>query len=88
MTGGTPGTANAADAQGPSDDRTLLSVTVEGFEPGRYFGDARLDCPVFTTVGGRFELDGQEVKSFWSSIPVGSCASSSARRTTTRGVPA
>lgn len=54
----------AADPPGTSDDCTLTWVQIEELEPDYYFGDARLQCPVKATVGGRWELDGQEVRSF------------------------
>jgi hypothetical protein len=54
----------SADDPGTSDDCTFSWVLIEELSDGYYFGDARLQCPVLATVGGRWELDGQEVRRF------------------------
>lgn len=47
---------------GTSDECTLTWVTAEAFGGGQYFGDARLQCPIPTDTGWRWELDGVEVE--------------------------
>lgn len=56
---------------GNSDECTLSWVLAEELEPDYYFGDARLQCPVRTTVGGRWELDGQVVDSYTEQLGPG-----------------
>lgn len=63
--------AAADDPPGTSDDCTLNWVTNDELEPGYYFGDARLQCPVKATVGGRWTLDGREVKSYTEQLGPG-----------------
>jgi hypothetical protein len=47
---------------GSSDECTLTWVSAEAFGSGRYFGDSRLQCPVPTDTGWRWELDGVEIE--------------------------
>lgn len=55
-------TSPPAAASPRSDECTLTWVTAESFGSGRYFGDARLQCPVPTDTGWRWELDGVEIE--------------------------
>jgi hypothetical protein len=61
----------AADDPSTSDDCTLTWVTLDELEPGYFFGDARLQCPVKATVGARWELDGQQVRSYTEQLGPG-----------------
>ncbi|MFI5728797.1 hypothetical protein ACIA49_01675 [Kribbella sp. NPDC051587] len=45
-----------------SDDCTLTSVGLEQLEPGHFFGEARMQCPVRADIGGRWTLDGVQVR--------------------------
>ena len=56
--------AAAADDPETSDDCSLIWVTNDELEPGYYFGDARLQCPVKATVGARWTLDGREIRRY------------------------
>jgi hypothetical protein len=56
--------AVAADDPETSDDCSLIWVTNDELEPGYYFGDARLQCPVKATVGARWTLDGREIRRY------------------------
>jgi hypothetical protein len=50
------------DPPGTSDECTLTWVTAEAFGGGQYFGDSRLQCPIPTDTGWRWELDGVELE--------------------------
>lgn len=64
--------ASAAQPAGdPSDECTFLWATVDPMGAGSYFGDARLQCPITTTVGWRWTLDGQEIRRANEQRPAG-----------------
>lgn len=54
--------ASTDDPPGTSDDCTLTWVTAESFGSGQFFGDSRLQCPIVTDTGWRWELDGVEIE--------------------------
>ncbi|MBM7785140.1 hypothetical protein [Tenggerimyces flavus] len=56
-----PATA-ADDPPGTSDECSFVWATVDPIGDGWYFGDARLNCPVATDLGWRWELDGREIE--------------------------